>query len=63
MFEIRDKSGKLITETIDGELAVDRLHSLPNASYVQEVLEIRRLVAVKDGSHEASKQEATAPPY
>jgi hypothetical protein len=58
MYEVRCKEGKLLGSYLIKEEAIERMHAWPQGHYVVEVHEIRNLIAVKDGSHEAIQPEA-----
>lgn len=63
MFQVYERSGRLICECPNEDTARDRLQAWPQAYYIQEVVEIRRLVAIKEESNEASQQETAAAPF
>lgn len=63
MYEIRDSDGILITTCLNLSVALERLETLPNAHYVQEVLEVRRFVAVRGCMDAQSIAEAAEAPF
>lgn len=63
MFQVYDKDGRLMCECPVESAARDRLSGWEQAHYIQEVVEIRRLVAIKEESDEASVKEGQNPPW
>lgn len=63
MFQVYDRDGRLMCECPVESAARDRLSGWEQAHYIQEVVEIRRLVAIKEESNEASQQETAKAPF
>ena len=63
MFQVYDKDGRLMCECPVESAARDRLSGWEQAHYIQEVVEIRRLVAIKEESNEASQQPTAKAPF
>lgn len=63
MFQVYERSGRLICECPNEDTARDRLQAWPQAYYIQEVVELRRLVAIKEESHEASVEKEAGAPF
>lgn len=62
-FQVRDREGKLLSETDHKELALERLLKLPNADVVFETYCVTRLIKVKEDQHEEVQQSAASAPY
>lgn len=63
MFQVYERSGRLICECPNEDTARDRLQAWPQAYYIQEVVELRRLVAIKEESRETCQQPTAKAPF
>lgn len=63
MFQVYDRDGRLMCECPVESAARDRLSGWEQAHYIQEVVELRRLVAIKEESHEASVEKEAGAPF